>query len=105
MKRIADFFKGVNDWGDRTQHIFTQSFAQMETPKQLLIVIVPFGLGWAFIAYAHVVGPWVDTLLNLGPHDIDSAAKIRWRKIWSSALCGPIIAAAIVKFLYNHFKR
>ena len=80
------------------------SLNQMKTLRQLLIVVIPFGLGWAFIAFAHVIGPWVDTLLSLGPHDIDSAGKIRWRRIWSSVLCGLIITYAIIKFSYNRYK-
>lgn len=78
--------------------------ANPETLKQVVAVVLPFGVGWACLAFAHVIGPWFDALLGLSPHTPDSYGKIMWRRMWSSALCGPVITYALIRFAFNSYK-
>jgi hypothetical protein len=101
LKKIVQKFLALDERLTRT---FDGSFYQMATLKQWLIIIIPFGSFWVFASFAHVIGPWLDALLNIGPHDIDSPGKVLWRRIWSSLLCGPVIGYATVRFAVNRYK-
>ena len=77
---------------------FMERMGKVETFGALVFSLFFFGLLWAFAWYAHIIGPWVDNLMGWGPHDLDSEGKIRWRRMWSSAVCLPGILLSI--FLY-----
>lgn len=75
--------------------------AKIESLGALLIMLLWIGSAWAFAWYAHIIGPWVDNLFGLDPHDADSLAKIQWRRIWSSIVCLPMIVVSLVLYLLN----
>lgn len=78
--------------------------ARVETFTDLAFMWVLFGLFWAFAWNIHIIGPWVDNLMGWGPHDIDSARKVQWRRMWSTALCLPGIVAYGILYLRNRRK-
>lgn len=104
ITRIKQWLKAFDTWDNDLLQRWVSYTANPTTTKQLLAVIVPFGLGWAFLAYAHILGPWIDMVLGTGPHDPDTDGKIIWRRMWSSALCGPVIAYALLRYCYNRWK-
>ena len=59
------------------------------THRDFLYGLLMISAFWAFAWNAHLISPWVDQLMGWGPHDIDSVGKIRWRRMWSTALCFP----------------
>jgi hypothetical protein len=80
---------------------FIERMSSVETLGALVFMLTLACIGWAFAWNAHIIGPWVDNLMGWGPHDIDSAGKIRWRRIWSTAICLPGIIASIGLYLRN----
>lgn len=76
-----------------------------ETLSGLLVISAIFGSVWAFAWYGHIVGPWFESLFGLGPYDVDSAGKIRWRRIYSTALCAPVMALAVWRYAYFVLKK
>ncbi len=81
--------------------LFMDRMTNVETFGALIFMLVLAFSAWGFAWYAHVIGPWVDSLMGWGPHDIDSAGKIRWRRIWSTAICLPGIIACIGLYIRN----
>lgn len=85
----------------RKYEIFLLKAADPKSLKFLFISITIFflflTLGW----YGHIIWPWIDLQFGLGPHDIDSADKIRWRRIWVSSICVPGIVGVIAIYLLN----
>lgn len=75
--------------------------AKVETFGAMLLMVAMLAGLWAFAWYAHIIGPWVDAVMGWGPHDIDSAGKIRWRRIWSTAICLPGIVAFVGLYILN----
>lgn len=75
--------------------------ARLETLGDVTFWVLAFGLFWTFAWNAHIIGPWVDSLMGWGPHDIDSEGKIRWRRIWSTAICLPGIVFSVLLYLRN----
>ncbi|MBE0588767.1 MAG: hypothetical protein IH617_12075 [Hydrogenophaga sp.] len=75
--------------------------ARLETLGDLVFWVLLFGLFWAYAWWGHIIGPWVDNLMGWGPHDVDSEGKIRWRQMWSTAICLPGIIGATVLYLRN----
>jgi hypothetical protein len=80
---------------------FIERMSSVETLGALVFMLTLACFAWAFAWNAHIIGPWVDNLMGWGPHDIDSAGKIRWRRIWSTAICLPGIIASIGLYLRN----
>lgn len=80
---------------------FIERVSSVETLGALVFMLTIACSLWGFAWNAHIVGPWIDILMGWGPHDIDSAGKIRWRRIWSTAICLPGIIASIGLYLRN----
>ncbi len=80
---------------------FMNRMSNVETAGALGFSLALLGGAWALAWYAHIVFPWLEHLLGLGPHDVDSEGKIRWRRIWSTAICLPGILASIGLYLRN----
>lgn len=93
IKRFDDHCQRMTDFMDR--------MTSVETFGALIFMLTLACSAWAFAWYAHIIGPWVDNLMGWGPHDIDSAGKIRWRRMWSTAICLPGILACIGLYLRN----
>lgn len=98
---MRGLYEAITRLGDRYES-FMERMAKVETVGALVFSLFFFGLLWAFAWYAHIIGPWVDNLMGWGPHDLDSEGKIRWRRMWSSAVCLPGILLSI--FLYARSK-
>jgi hypothetical protein len=75
--------------------------AKVETFGAMVAMVAMTAAAWAFAWYAHIIGPWLDGVMGWGPHDIDSAGKIRWRRMWSTAICLPGIVAFIGLYILN----
>jgi hypothetical protein len=101
IRRLHD---AVTRVGDRYES-FMERMARVETLGALVFSLIFFGLLWAFAWYAHIIGPWVDNLMGWGPHDTDSEGKVRWRRMWSTAVCLPGILASIWLYIRNHRNR
>jgi hypothetical protein len=80
---------------------YVNRLMDVETFGSLMIIVCFFASVWAIAWYAHIVFPWLENLLGLGPYDIDSERKIQWRRIWSSAVCLPGIIASIGLYIRN----
>lgn len=104
IRRVVNFFKAINDWGDYTQQKFDVSFYQLATLRQLLIVVVPFGVGWLFAWNSHIIQPWTESFFSYGPYDPTTPGTILLRRIWSTAVCAPVITYAIIRFGINRYK-
>jgi hypothetical protein len=83
---------------------FMERMMNVETFGALVFILAFLGFAWAFAWYAHIIGPWVDNLMGWGPHDIDSEGKVRWRRMWSTAICLPGILAYIGLYIRNRRK-
>jgi TRAP-type C4-dicarboxylate transport system permease small subunit len=75
--------------------------AKVETFGAMVVMVAMIATAWAFAWYAHIIGPWLDGVMGWGPHDIDSPGKIRWRRMWSTAICLPGIVLAILNYILN----
>jgi hypothetical protein len=80
---------------------FIERVSSVETLGALMFMLAIACSLWVFAWNAHIIGPWIDNLMGWGPHDIDSAGKIRWRRIWSTAICLPGIIASLGLYLRN----
>ena len=83
---------------------FMDRMARVETFGALVFGLALLGFAWGFAWYAHIIGPWVDNLMGWGPHDIDSEGKVRWRRMWSTAICLPGILVIIYLHIRNRRK-
>ena len=100
IKDLGDWFKEF----DRRVTVFVEKRAKLETFGALLFMVGMFCAAWAFAWYAHIIGPWLDALLGWGQHDIDSAEKIHWRRVWSTSVCLPGVFFAILTYALNKRK-
>ncbi len=105
IRKIVQWFKKFDEWDKNLTRKLVEDTFQLETFRQFFKVIFLPTIALLFAWNAHIIGPYIDSVLGTGPHDIDSYGKIVWRRIYSSALCGPMIAYAIVRFSYNLWKR
>lgn len=80
---------------------FMDRMINVETLGALGFMLALACSAWALAWYAHIVFPWLEALLGLGPYDIDSARKIQWRRMWSTAICLPGIIACIGLYIRN----
>ena len=103
--QLKAFVRRIDAWGDRTQNEFSHKLFYSEKFTDVLKLIAICGSVWAIGWYAHIIFPWLEHLLGLGPYDIDSLAKIRWRRIYSTALCAPPMLYVIVRYAYNQCKK
>jgi len=83
---------------------FMERMTSVETFGALIFMLVLFSSGWAFAWYGHIIGPWVDNLMGWGPHDIDSARKVQWRRTWATGICLPGIVLSVLLYLRNRRK-
>lgn len=97
IRRIVDRMSEINQAYGRTM----SRLARVETFGAMLTMIGLTAGAWALAWYGHIVGPWLDGVMGWGPHDIDSEGKIRWRRMWSTAICLPGIVAFIVLYVLN----
>lgn len=105
IKKIKNSFARFKEWDRASSDRFTTKHMHVEKFSSLIIILIIFGSIWAFAWNAHIIGPWVDSLLGLGPHDIDSLGKIRWRRMYSTAFCAPPMLYAIIRYAYNQCKK
>jgi hypothetical protein len=105
IRKVIDFFKAINAWGDYTQRKFVISMEQLESWKQFFLVLAVFGIPWLYAWNMHHIVQWTETALGFGPYTPDTYGKIVWRRIWSSAFCAPFITYAIIRFAINRYKQ
>ena len=80
---------------------FINRMMDVETFGALLLIVLFFGSIWAIAWHAHIVFPWLEALLGLGPYEIDSVRKIQWRRMWSTGICFPGIIVYIGLYIRN----
>ena len=97
LRRFVTWDQGLRDRGGRA--------ISAETFPQVLFVLAVFGGAWAFAWYGDVIGPWMAQALGLGPYDIDSPGKIRWRRMYSTAFCAPVIIYATGHYCYSCWRK
>lgn len=97
---MRGLYNAITRVGDRYES-FMERMSNVETFGSLVFGLVFLGSAWAFAWYGHIIGPWVDNLMGWGPHDLDSEGKIRWRRMWSTAICLPGIIACVVLYIRN----
>jgi hypothetical protein len=100
MRRLYERMSRIN----QSYGAFMDRIANVETFDALVFGVLFLGGAWALAWYAHIIFPWLEHLLGLGPYDIDSARKIQWRRIWSTAICLPGIIACIGLYIRNRRK-
>ena len=83
---------------------FINRIMDVETFGALMLIVSFFALAWAIAWYAHVIFPWLENLLGLGPYAIDSKRKIQWRRMWGTAVCLPGIIVYIGLYIRNRRK-
>ena len=105
FEKLKAIGRRIDAWGDRTQNEFGHKLFYSEKFSDILIVLLICGSVWSIGWYAHIIFPWLERLLGLGPYDIDSLGKIRWRRIYSTALCAPPMLYVIIRYAYNQWKK
>jgi hypothetical protein len=105
LKKLMDSFARFKEWDRVNTEKTVNKHMYVEKFSSFILILGFFGTTWAFAWYAHIIGPWVDQLLGLGPHDIDSIGKIRWRRMYSTAFCAPPIIYAIIRYSYTQCKK
>ena len=80
---------------------FMNRMINVETLGALVFMLTLACSAWALAWNAHIIFPWLEAMLGLGPYDIDSERKIQWRRMWSSAICLPGIIACIGLYIRN----
>lgn len=105
FEKLKAIGRRIDAWGDRVHENLVHKLTYVETFRDLIVVLAIFGSVWAYAWYGHIIGPWVDNLLGLGPHGIDSLGKIRWRRMYSTAFCAPPMLYAILRYTYNKWKK
>lgn len=93
--RFVSRLSSVNDAYGR----FMERIGNPTTNKDFLLGFLIFGCAWALAWYAHIIFPWINSLMGWGPYDIDSARKIQWRRMWSTAICLPAMIALALLYL------
>lgn len=97
IRRIMNRMSEINMAYGRTM----SRLAKVETFGAMVAMVCLLAGAWAFAWYAHIIGPWLDAVTGWGPHDIDSEGKIRWRRMWSTAICLPGISLALLNYILN----
>ncbi len=98
---LRKYMEAFLAWDKRT----SESFYNPTTNKDFIVAFLMVAAFWAFAWYAHIIGPWVDNLMGWGPHDIDSARKVQWRRMWSSAICIPGLIVLALLYIRNWRER
>ncbi len=97
IRRIVERMSEINQAYGRTM----SRLAKVETFGAMLLMVAMTAGAWGFAWYAHLIVPWLDGVMGWGPHDIDSEGKIRWRRMWSTAICLPGIVAFVGLYILN----
>jgi hypothetical protein len=84
---------------------FMERMMEVKTFGALVFIVAFLGSAWAMAWYSHIFSPWLENLLGLGPYDIDTEGEIRWRRMWSTAICLPGILIYICLYIRNRFDR
>ncbi len=105
IRKLKSLFQSFDEWDRGLKVSFGRMIAFVDTFNHLVIVLLIFGSGWGLFWYAHIIFPWLEHLLGLGPYDIDSIGKIRWRRMYSTAICAPPMLYVIVRYAYNQWKK
>ena len=100
IRQIYERMSRINEGYGR----FMERMDKVESFGALVFGLVLFSSGWAFAWNLHIIGPWIDNLMGWGPHDIDSAAKVQWRRMWATGICLPGIVFSVWLYLRNRFK-
>jgi hypothetical protein len=101
FRLIYERMSRVNDGYKR----FMDRMTDVETFGSWVFGLTLLGTAWALAWYAHIFFPWLEHLMGFGPHDIDSAGKIRWRRIWSTAVCLPGMLFCTALYFRNLYRR
>ena len=101
MRRLMD---RIDAYGHSYTN-FMDRMTNVETIGALVFMLTLAFSAWALAWYAHIFFPWLENLMGLGPYDLDSEAKIRWRRIWSTAICLPGIIACVGLYVRNWRQR
>lgn len=104
IEKIIRLVKRFNTWADEATEWGSRAI-NAETFPQLLFVLAIFGGVWAFAWNSHIISPWLDGLVGLGPYDIVPPGKIRWRRMYSTAFCAPIIIYALTHYCYSLWRK
>lgn len=104
IEKIIQLGRRFNTWADESTAWGSRAI-NSEKFSQLLFVFVAFGGTWALAWNAHIFFPWLEKLIGLGPSDIDSVGKIRWRRMYSTGFCAPVIIYAIGHYGYSWWRK
>lgn len=88
-RRVIDRMSAISQSYGRVM----ERISNPTTNKDFVLGLVIFGGAWAIAWYAHIVFPWIESVLGWSPSTPDSEGKVRWRRIWSTAICLPGILA------------
>lgn len=105
FRKVIDSFARFKEWDRETTDRTTNKHMHVEKFSSLIVILTFFGSIWALAWYSHVLSPLLDSVLGIGPHDIDSIGKIRWRRIYSTVFCAPPMLYAIIRYAYNQWKK
>ncbi len=100
MRRIYERMSHIN----QGYGIFMERMTHVETFGALAFMLALACFAWGLAWYGHIIFPWLENILGFGPSDIDSEGKIRWRRMWSTAICLPGILACIGLYIRNRRK-
>ncbi|MDR7096216.1 hypothetical protein J2X09_003973 [Hydrogenophaga laconesensis] len=83
----------INWFGEVNQRYgrFMHERAQVKTLDDLIFWLVAFGSFWLLVWNTDVLEPWTSELFTQWfgwePSDLPSEGKMRWRRMWSTAIC------------------
>ena len=104
IKKSINFFKAINDWGDYTQRKFVENASQLSYWPQLFMVLIFFGIPWAYAWFGHLFTPCFSVLQPRGFCDPVTPGTVLLRRSWATAVCAPFIIYAIIRFGINRYK-
>jgi hypothetical protein len=98
---FLEFLKKI----DQKSEKYLDKKFELNTFGSLIFVLAFFSFAWAYAWNAHLIGPWLDQALHLSPSDLDTPGRVRWRRMWSTAICLPGILSAIYLYARNVWGR
>ncbi len=101
MSNPVVWYKKLDAWSK----VWMDRLFALQTFQDLFIVLLMLAGMWAAAWFGHVIVPWYESLLGLDPTDPLPEAKVRWRQIWSSAICFPGIVGALYKYFDERRKQ
>jgi len=82
----------------------TERISNPTTDRDFFLGFLMLGGIWALAWYAHIVFPWIESVLGWAPSTPDSEGKIQWRRVWSSAFCLFGFVSLLVLYI-RHLRR